>query len=145
MELLSAGLIPVNIADGLRLPFDQVIDWPSIVITIPEADLKRTDAAKVLEPMLTMDENETRRRSVLAYAVFRNFFSSAEIKVDAFYAAVGSIIYHDTVQASQQAPQFTGGVCVMSGKPPLPAQPNKRISERILANHLKRWPESHGS
>ena len=141
MELLSAGLIPVNIADGLRLPFDQVIDWPSIVVTIPEEDLKTTDASKVLEPMLAMDENETRRRSVLAYAVFRNFFATAQIKVNSFYAAVGSAMYHDTVKASQQAPQTTGGVCVMSGKPKPPAHPSRKISERILSDHLKRWPE----
>ena len=35
-EALSAGAIPVILADGLVLPFDELINWNAISIRIPE-------------------------------------------------------------------------------------------------------------
>jgi len=36
MQVMAAGAIPVILADGWRLPFDEVIDWITISVRIPE-------------------------------------------------------------------------------------------------------------
>ena len=138
LELLSVGLIPVIISDGLRLPFDQVIDWSSIVVTIPEKNLLTTNSSATLAPLLAMSVNEARRRSVLAYMVFKTFFRTPQQKVDAFYAAVGSTMYHETVNMKHLEPQVPSGVCIMTGKPKLPANPDRKISLNIYNSHERR-------
>ena len=135
LELLSAGVIPVIIADGLRLPFDQIIDWKSIVITIPEEDLKDTNSTKILEPLMAISPEEARRRGILAYTIFYTYFNSQQAKIDGFLAAVGSLMYSESLKSRMRLPQKFAGVCTMSGKPKIPANPDRQKSLNMLHAH----------
>merc|ERR1719356_114370 len=44
-EVVGACSIPVVIADGLTLPFSEIIDWSDVVITLPEAIITNIDAS----------------------------------------------------------------------------------------------------
>ncbi|KAJ6819333.1 putative glucuronosyltransferase [Iris pallida] len=39
VESVELGCVPVVIADGIRLPFPDAVDWPSISLTVPERDV----------------------------------------------------------------------------------------------------------
>ena len=36
LEIMSSGVIPIVLADGWVPPFDEIIDWPSASVFIPE-------------------------------------------------------------------------------------------------------------
>ena len=36
IEAMGSGAIPVIVADGLTLPYEQLIDWTDVVVRLPE-------------------------------------------------------------------------------------------------------------
>lgn len=44
VESVELGCVPVVIADGIRLPFPDAVDWPSISLTVPEGDVGRLES-----------------------------------------------------------------------------------------------------
>ncbi|XP_078447646.1 putative glucuronosyltransferase Os03g0107900 [Wolffia australiana] len=44
VEAVAVGCVPVIIADGIRLPFPDVIDWPAISLRVAERDVARLGA-----------------------------------------------------------------------------------------------------
>lgn len=47
VEAVTLGCIPVIIADGIRLPFENAVPWPEISLTVPEKDVGKL--ATILE------------------------------------------------------------------------------------------------
>ncbi|CAG8583493.1 10098_t:CDS:2, partial [Cetraspora pellucida] len=56
-EYLAFGVVPVIIADGIVLPFENDIDWKSMVVFI-----RRDEAHLIDEILLSMTENEYQRK-----------------------------------------------------------------------------------
>jgi len=51
LELLSAGVGPVVVADGLGLPFSQLIEWDQVSVTLGEAVVDSRDPDAILAPL----------------------------------------------------------------------------------------------
>lgn len=43
MESVALGCVPVIIADGIRLPFSDIVRWPDISLTVAERDVSNLD------------------------------------------------------------------------------------------------------
>lgn len=54
-DAISAGCIPVILADDIKLPFSTFIDWSAFTVKIPEADVN-SHGAKVTKDMLAIPE-----------------------------------------------------------------------------------------
>lgn len=107
LELLSTGTIPVVIADGLRMPYEQLIPWEAILVRLSEAEVRDGNADSILAPLKAMEPQEIRRRGRLARRVYELYFSTAEARVNALLASVGVII-SDGVNISSKVPQEYG-------------------------------------
>jgi hypothetical protein len=116
LELLSAGTIPVVVADGLTLPFAQLIPWETIVPVIPEALADTKDPDRILAPLRAIARHsphssapgddhrmhhrddaaagrrELLRRSATGLAVFQVYFSNPPARVRGLLASVGVIL-----------------------------------------------------
>jgi len=122
LEVLSAGSIPVVMADGLGLPFSQVIAWDEIAVRIDEAIVDTRDPDKILAPLrsiaagrdnghpLAFSESSPRtprkgrihekwdgvealrRRSALGLAVFQTYFSGPDERARGVVASLGVAI-----------------------------------------------------
>ena len=44
VESVALGCVPVIIADGIRLPFPDAVNWPGISLTVSERDVGRLEA-----------------------------------------------------------------------------------------------------
>lgn len=93
------------IADGLTLPFAQLIAWDQIAVAVPEA--AAGDPWAVLSPLLAIvgdhqsghgshgsewTSAEVARRSALALAVFHTYFGDPQQRVKGVLAAVEHVV-----------------------------------------------------
>ncbi len=71
LESLSAGSIPMVLADGMVLPFAELIPWEEAVVVVPEAAWQGVpDLARRLEA----DAGKMADMQCAGLAVYRNFF-----------------------------------------------------------------------
>ena len=64
VEVLSVGAVPVFVADGMTLPFEQVIPWGEFAVRIPECVAATRHAATILQ-RLRLSRSELKYRSAL--------------------------------------------------------------------------------
>jgi hypothetical protein len=107
LELLSAGTIPVVIADGLRMPFEQLIPWDDVIVKLPEALVKRGDGDEIIAPLLAMSPAEVLQRGRLCRHIFETYFGSADAKAAALLGAIGRIVA-DGKSAAASVPAHFG-------------------------------------
>lgn len=60
LEAVGAGAIPVIVADGLTLPFENIIDWDSLVVRIPESTVVLADSFNDILSLLPDDDRYAR-------------------------------------------------------------------------------------
>ena len=80
-EVIGACAIPVVISDGLALPFDDLIDWTTAAVVVPEEQVHR---------LLDYLPSAARQKEMLAAVCEINdkYFATAEKRVRALYLAV---------------------------------------------------------
>ena len=109
---------PFVVADGLTLPFAQLIPWESLVPRLPEADADSLDPDRILRPLRDIvagnrsgsrsgrsggaesgaeysaggGSQELLRRSATGLAVFAVYFSNPPSRVRGFLACLGAIV-----------------------------------------------------
>jgi glucuronyl/N-acetylglucosaminyl transferase EXT1 len=69
LESLAAGSIPVLLADGYVLPFDDIIDWSNAIVRVAEAEWRQIP--KILRALLPRRIHELQCNCLFIY---RNFF-----------------------------------------------------------------------
>jgi len=77
LEAMSGGVIPVVMADGLSLPFEQIIDWDKVVLRQPESIAK--DASELLRSLPT-DRKFVEERKRNVEIVYKAFFSTFRLR-----------------------------------------------------------------
>ena len=90
VEVLSVGAVPVFVADGMTLPFEQVIPWGEFAVRIPECVAATRHAATILQ-RLRLSRSELKYRSALAFAIYQTYLSTPEQRVRSLMASVGRI------------------------------------------------------
>ena len=73
---IGACTIPVIIADGLTLPFEQLIDWDDLVIRI--SDEKANDANWILKQIERFNEAEINRKATMLCNIYDKYFSTSK-------------------------------------------------------------------
>ena len=99
LELLSVGTIPFIIADGLTLPYAQIIPWETLIPRLSESEADTRDPEKILAPLRTIMKTdatglhpEALRRSATGLAVFQTYFSNPLARVRGFLKCAGEIV-----------------------------------------------------
>ena len=80
-ETLAACTIPVIIADGLSLPFEELIDWSTAVVVVPEKEVHR-----ILDFLPPVSKQRAMMQAVCD--IHRRFFSTESARNSAFKAAM---------------------------------------------------------
>ena len=80
-ETLAACTIPVVIADGLSLPFEELIDWSTAAVFVPEKEVHR-----ILDFLPPVSEQRAMMQAVCD--IHRRFFSTEAARASAFEAAM---------------------------------------------------------
>lgn len=78
LETVGAGAIPVIVADGLTLPFENLVDWEQIVVRVPEADVLKMESFKDLLAVLPQDPQEIERRQKLLVEANDKWFKDGD-------------------------------------------------------------------
>ena len=99
LELLSVGTIPFIVADGLTLPYAQIIPWDTLIPRLSESEAETRDPEKILAPLRTIMKTdatglhpEALRRSATALAIFHTYFSNPLARVRGFLKCAGEIV-----------------------------------------------------
>jgi len=71
LEIMSSGVIPIVLADGWVPPFDEIIDWPSASVFIPER--RARDIPKILS-RYSLDQVCAMRRN--AFELYHKYLKS---------------------------------------------------------------------
>lgn len=79
-EAIGAGAIPVLIADGLTLPYEEIIDWNTAAIRLPNSYAKDSD--KIMKALPSDPETIMKMRKAV-YDINRKYFATAEARADA--------------------------------------------------------------
>ena len=90
-EALQTGCIPVIIADGVTLPFEQVIPWNEISIRIPESVVQRRDARAILSFLHTVSPARRHHMSTLGQRLFRHHMSTDALQARLTLSCAGII------------------------------------------------------
>lgn len=83
LEAVGAGAIPVIVADGLTLPFENLIDWEHIVVRVPERALLHMRDWRDFLPYLPTGDDKRRRYEALRYVNAR-YFADGDTLVRSF-------------------------------------------------------------
>ncbi|KAJ8599758.1 hypothetical protein CTAYLR_003399 [Chrysophaeum taylorii] len=79
LEAVGAGAIPVVVADGLTLPFENLIDWEQIVVRIPERAVVEMDTFSDFLALLPTDHESVARRHDLLVKVNDEFLKDGDM------------------------------------------------------------------
>ena len=71
LESLSAGSIPIILADGIVLPFSDIIPWHEAVVVLPEMEWR---SIPVVAKQIEADPERARSKQCAGLAIYRNFF-----------------------------------------------------------------------
>lgn len=73
LEALSAGCIPVVVANSYILPFSEVIDWKRAALHVYEDDL-----AKVMDVLRAVSPERVKEMRRSGWLIYQHYFSSME-------------------------------------------------------------------
>lgn len=82
IETFGSGAIPIIIADGLTLPFEQIIDYSNACIIIEESVIYNAIDIKELIDILPKDENTINKLRTNSLKIYDMFFKSDELICD---------------------------------------------------------------
>lgn len=88
-EAIGAGAIPVVMADGVTLPYENIIDWSKACIKLPNAYAE--DADKVMKA-LPNDEATIMKMRKEVYEINRKFFATPEARADAMLLDAAAMV-----------------------------------------------------
>ena len=91
-EAVLACSIPVVIADGLTLPFEQLVSWDSVVVRVPEAALDAMASVRDLIALLPTGEEERARRTSEVCRIRELYFASARRREQAAMHAARIVV-----------------------------------------------------
>jgi hypothetical protein len=75
-EVIGACAIPVIMADGLTLPFAELIDWPEASVVIPESFASSPE--RVLQVLESFSSHATQQMRLKVCEINRKYFSTPE-------------------------------------------------------------------
>jgi hypothetical protein len=78
MDVLSCGCIPIYIADGLTLPFSDIIPWRSISLFLPESIIEKRNLSLILPYLRLFTEEEIMVIQVRINRIYREFLLDME-------------------------------------------------------------------
>ncbi|MCO5606533.1 hypothetical protein L7F22_060721 [Adiantum nelumboides] len=81
-EMLSAGAVPVLIADNYVKPFDTLVQWHKCIVQFPSTEMHR-----ILKSLRAMKREEVERRQKYCLEVYNRWFSSDGALLEASIAA----------------------------------------------------------
>ncbi|KAA8496759.1 putative glucuronoxylan glucuronosyltransferase F8H [Porphyridium purpureum] len=84
-EIVMACSIPVYLADGITLPFDQLVDWSKCSFLIPE---REAENATQLLAHLPNDEHIVRAMRHCICEINAQYFATPEKRVDGFLKSI---------------------------------------------------------
>lgn len=79
-ETLGAGAIPVILADGLTMPYEDIIDWSKAAIRLPNNFANNADD---IMKKLPTDEKTIMKMREAVYDIQKTYFASPETRADA--------------------------------------------------------------
>jgi len=97
-EVVNACAIPVIIADGLTLPYAQLIDWSKAAIIVPESSIKHLSNPRGLMSLLPKDATTIRAMRQEVCDINHKYFETpskrwqAMLKSAAIYVAQRSVV-----------------------------------------------------
>jgi len=119
-EAILAGSIPVVIADGLTLPYEELIDWSEASISIPEE--KATDADGIMQ-MLPTDADKILSMRKKVCEIRDKYFASGKLRAEAMLLDAEALVQKkDTLQFVKELdelktpPEFTRASMLKSKK-----------------------------
>eukprot|EP01012_Entosiphon_sulcatum_P022908 TRINITY_DN27888_c0_g1_i1.p1 TRINITY_DN27888_c0_g1~~TRINITY_DN27888_c0_g1_i1.p1 ORF type:complete len:829 (+),score=166.57 TRINITY_DN27888_c0_g1_i1:113-2599(+) len=83
LEVMSAGAVPVLFADDLVLPFDDMLPWAHVVITVPEANVDAT-----LHVLRAYSPERIRTLRENAAQLFQRYFASLPVILDTMFLSL---------------------------------------------------------
>lgn len=85
IESIGACTIPVILADGLTLPYEQLVDWSEVVIRLPEAKFKNmTDIRDILD-FLPKNRDWIMKTRLKICQINDNFFRNGAARDNSFW------------------------------------------------------------
>mmetsp|Transcript_182485 Transcript_182485/g.578321 ORF Transcript_182485/g.578321 Transcript_182485/m.578321 type:complete len:219 (-) Transcript_182485:3-659(-) len=109
-EVVNACVIPVVIADGLTLPYAQLIDWKKAAIILPESSIKHLSDPQTFIDLLPKDAKTIQAMRQAVCDINHKYFETpskrwdALLKSAAVYVAQRSAIRDADTQFSPDAP-----------------------------------------
>lgn len=88
-EAIGAGAIPVVLAQGLTLPYENIIDWSKAAIYLPNSYAK--DANKIMAAIPTDEETIMKMRHEV-YEINRKYFATPEARADAMLLDAAALV-----------------------------------------------------
>lgn len=88
-EALGAGAIPVVLAQGLTLPYENIIDWSKAAISLPNS--YAGDANKIMAALPT-DEETIKKMRHEVYEINRKYFATPEARADAMLLDAAALV-----------------------------------------------------
>jgi len=88
-ETIGAGAIPVLLADGLTLPYENVIDWSKAAIRLPnEFALNANDIMK----KLPSDPKTIKQMREAVYDINKKYFANPDVRADALLMEADAMV-----------------------------------------------------
>lgn len=88
-EAIGAGAIPVILADGLTLPYENIIDWSTAAIRLPNAYAK--DADLIMKALPSDQETIVKMRQAV-YDINRKYFATPDARADAMLLDAAALV-----------------------------------------------------
>jgi hypothetical protein len=88
-EAIGAGAIPVIIADGLTLPYENIIDWSKASIRLP--NVAAQDADQIMQALPTDKATIMKMRNEV-YDINRKYFATKEARADAMLLDAAALV-----------------------------------------------------
>ena len=89
-EVIGAGSIPVILADGLTLPYEQIIDWSKAAVVLPENVIDQLiENGKGVDGLLALLPNKMQARAMLVEVqrIYHTYFETPKKRDAALMAA----------------------------------------------------------
>lgn len=89
IEVMAHDSIPVIISDGYTLPYEQVIDWDSMSLVVPEAEVSST--AGLQRVTTALKKRNAAQMLTVMRASYSRWFASSDSRIDALLLSAAVI------------------------------------------------------